>query len=112
MPRRELYLAALGWDDHFKIAYGAPLFANHLWPIAALAGADRELGDRIMAAFNETAERRTDALLAGEVPSVWAHMGGLSGRDVLAGGTCGVSPYRLLKDGAPVAATPHRHRRR
>jgi hypothetical protein len=73
--QEELYLAALNWDDHYKIAYGAPLFANHLWPIAALAGAEREMGDRIMAACRETAERRTDALLAADVPSIWAHMG-------------------------------------
>jgi hypothetical protein len=77
--QEELYLAALNWDDHFKIAYGAPLFANHLWPIAAMAGAEREMGDRIKLAFAETAERRTDALLAGEVPSVWAHMGDYPG---------------------------------
>lgn len=77
--QEELYLAALNWDDHYKIAYGAPLFANHLWPIAALAGADREMGDRIMAAFGETAERRTDALLSGEVPSIWGHMGNYPG---------------------------------
>jgi hypothetical protein len=77
--QEELYLAALSWDDHFKIAYGAPLFANHLWPIAALAGAEPEMGDRIKVAFAETAERRTDALLAGEVPSVWAHMGDYPG---------------------------------
>ena len=73
--QEELYLAALDWDDRYKIAYGAPLFANHLWPIAALAGAEREMGDRIMAACRETAERRTDALLAADVPSIWAHMG-------------------------------------
>jgi hypothetical protein len=77
--QEELYLAALGWDDHYKIAYGAPLFANHLWPMAKLAGADRELGDRLLAACNETAEQHTDELLAGEVPSVWAHMGAYPG---------------------------------
>jgi hypothetical protein len=71
----QLYLAALDWDDRYKIAYGAPLFANHLWPIAKLAGATAELGERIMAACNETAERRVDELLAAEVPNVWTHMG-------------------------------------
>ncbi len=70
----QLYVAALDWDDRYKIAYGAPLFANHLWALARLAGAGRELGDRIMAACVETAERRTDALLAAEVPNVWTHM--------------------------------------
>lgn len=74
-----LYLSALEWDDHYKIAYGAPLFANHLWPLARLAGAGREMGDRIMAAFAETARRETDALLGSEVPSVWKHMGEYAG---------------------------------
>lgn len=77
--QEQLYLAALGWDDHYKIAYGAPLFANHLWPIAKLAGARPEMGDRIMTAFDETAQRETDALLAGDVPSVWKHMGDYPG---------------------------------
>jgi hypothetical protein len=70
----ELYLAALDWDPRYKIAYGAPLFANHLWSIARAAGAPAELGERIMAACVETAERRVDALLAAEVPNVWTHM--------------------------------------
>ncbi len=73
--QEQLYLAALDWDDRYKISYGAPLFANHLWPIAKLAGADRGMADRIMAACNETAQRNTDALLAADVPSVWSHMG-------------------------------------
>jgi hypothetical protein len=77
--QEQLYLAALEWDDRYKISYGAPLFANHLWPVARLAGAGREMGDRIMAACNLTAERDTDALLAGDVPSVWAHMGSYPG---------------------------------
>jgi hypothetical protein len=71
----QLYLAALNWDDRYKIAYGAPLFANHLWPIAKLAGADSEMGGRIMAACQETADRRVDEMLAADVPSVWTHMG-------------------------------------
>jgi hypothetical protein len=70
----ELYRAALTWDDHYKIAYGAPLFANHLWPLAQLAGAAPEMGERIMAACVETGDRRADELLASDVPSVWAHM--------------------------------------
>jgi hypothetical protein len=71
----QLYLAALSWDDRYKIAYGAPLFANHLWSVAQVAGAGAEMGERIMAACNETAERRVEELLAADVPSVWAHMG-------------------------------------
>jgi hypothetical protein len=77
--QEELYLAALDWDDRFKIAYGAPLFANHLWPFAKMAGADREMGVRMLEACRETADRRTDELLAGDVPTVWAHMGAYRG---------------------------------
>ena len=45
-----------------------------MWPFAKLAGADRELGDRLMAACQQTADRETDAMLAAEVPNVWTHM--------------------------------------
>jgi hypothetical protein len=72
--QEELYLAALQWDDRYKISYGAPLFANHLWPFAKLAGAGREFGDRLLAACQQTADRETDAMLAAEVPNVWTHM--------------------------------------
>jgi hypothetical protein len=77
--QEQLYLAALEWDDRYKIAYGAPLFANHLWVVARIAGAEPEMGQRIMAAFEETAERRVDELLAADVPSIWAHMGSYPG---------------------------------
>ncbi len=77
--QEQLYLAALEWDDRYKIAYGAPLFANHLWAVARLAGGARELGERIMVACEQTAARRVDELLAADVPSVWAHMGAYPG---------------------------------
>jgi hypothetical protein len=72
--QEELYIAALGWDNRFKISYGAPLFANHLWPFAKIAGANRKMGERMLVAAEATAERCTDELLAGDVPTVWAHM--------------------------------------
>ena len=65
---------AVGWSEEFRIAYGAPLFANHIAPFFELAGVPD--GDRIvMDAF----ERGTPAAMAGltpdaDVPSFWTHL--------------------------------------
>jgi hypothetical protein len=70
--QQELYVRAIGWDDRYKIAYGAPLFANHVAPLFALAGIDG-VYPRIAARFEETAERLTDAMHEAPVPSMWQH---------------------------------------
>lgn len=36
-----LYKRMADWDEDYRIAYGAPLFINHLVPLARAAGADR-----------------------------------------------------------------------
>ncbi len=77
--QEELYVNAIQWDDRYKIEYGAPLFANHIEPFFELAGMDAEIGERIMAACQSTADRMTDELLGKEIPSVWRHMGSTEG---------------------------------
>jgi hypothetical protein len=74
----ELYMRAIGWDETYKIAYGAPLFANHIAPLFALAG-EPGAYPRIAAAFEATAERMVEPLRANDVPSVWAHMASTNG---------------------------------
>lgn len=73
--QEELFMRAVEWDDAYKIAYGAPLFANHLKPFFDLAGMANaeELSERLMAACEETAAVHTEALLGAEVPSIWRH---------------------------------------
>ncbi|OJU79756.1 MAG: hypothetical protein BGO11_02825 [Solirubrobacterales bacterium 70-9] len=73
--QEELFMRAVEWDDAYKIAYGAPLFANHVKPffeLAGMANAD-ELGNRLLEACEETARANTERLLGAEVPSVWQH---------------------------------------
>lgn len=68
--------AAVGWSDEFRIAYGAPLFANHIVSFFELAGVPD--GRRIVM---ESFERGTAAAMAGlsadaDVPSFWTHLAG------------------------------------
>lgn len=78
--QQELFLRAVEWDDEYKIAYGAPLFANHLKPFFDLAGlTDPSYGERIMRACEETAQRMTPQLLGRPVPSMWPHFGTTEG---------------------------------
>jgi hypothetical protein len=78
--QQELFLRAVEWDDAYKIAYGAPLFANHLKPFFDLAGlTDPSYGERIMRACEATAERMTPLLLGKPVPSMWPHFGTTEG---------------------------------
>jgi len=75
-----LYMAAVDWDPAYKIAYGAPLFANHLAPFFALAGVDGNVRERIMRSCQGTADGMVERLLAEhEVPSIWGHMGATGG---------------------------------
>lgn len=65
---------AVGWSEEFRIAYGAPLFANHIVPFFELAGVPD--GRRIVM---ERFERGTGAAMAGlspdaDVPSFWTHL--------------------------------------
>jgi hypothetical protein len=65
---------AVGWSDEYRIAYGAPLFANHVVPFFDLAGVPD--GRRIVM---DTFERGTGAAMAGlspdaDVPSFWTHL--------------------------------------
>ncbi len=75
----ELYMKAIEWDDHYKVAYAGPLFANHLAPFLELAGCPdeeiRELFDRFAAEADELAA----AMVEEEVPSIWKHLGEAEG---------------------------------
>jgi hypothetical protein len=69
-----IFEQAVAWSDEFRIAYGAPLFANHLIPFFELAG----VPDGARLVF-DTFERATPAAMAGlrpdaEVPSFWTHL--------------------------------------
>ena len=75
----ELYMKAVGWDDRYRIAYGGPLFANHLKPFFDLAGVGGDVGQRIMDACQGTADRLVAELLDSDVASVWTHMGTTEG---------------------------------
>lgn len=78
--QQELFARAVEWDDAHKIAYGAPLFANHLKPFFDLAGlTDPSFGERIMRACQETAQRMTPRLIGKPVPSMWNHFGTTQG---------------------------------
>lgn len=75
--QEELFMKAVEWDDAYKIAYGGPLFANHLKPffdLAEMPGAD-DAARRLMEACEATAERHVDELLGADVPSFWRHVG-------------------------------------
>ncbi len=81
----ELYMKAVEWTPRYKIEYGAFLFANHLLPFFEVAGAaDGDVGARIAAACQETADRMLDDLVAsvdtGLPGAVWGHIGTTPGR--------------------------------
>ncbi len=73
--QEELFMRAVEWDEGYKIAYGAPLFANHVKPFFDLAEmpAAEDLGRRLMEACEATARAHTDELLGAAVPSIWQH---------------------------------------
>lgn len=80
----ELYMKAVEWSPRYKIEYGAFLFANHLLPFFQVAGVDEDVGARIVAACEETAERMIDELVAsvetGLPGAIWGHIGSTPGR--------------------------------
>jgi hypothetical protein len=74
--QEELFMRAVEWDDLYKIAYGAPLFANHLKPffdLARMPGRE-DAGRRLMEACEETARRHAGELLGAPMPTFWAHV--------------------------------------
>lgn len=80
----ELYMKAVEWSPRYKIEYGAFLFANHLLPFFEIAGVDGDIGARIAAACQETADRMLDDLVAsvetGLPGAIWGHIGSTPGR--------------------------------
>lgn len=71
-----LFEQAVGWSEEYRIAYGAPLFANHVVSFFDLAGVPD--GRRIV---RERFERATAAAMAGlspeaELPTFWTHLAG------------------------------------
>ncbi|MGH2938806.1 MAG: hypothetical protein ACRDPE_11890 [Solirubrobacterales bacterium] len=79
--QEELFMRAVEWDDDYKIAYGAPLFANHLKPFFDLAEMPRadDLGQRLGAACEATAATNTERMLKAEIPSIWQHLANTEG---------------------------------
>jgi hypothetical protein len=80
----ELYMKAVEWSPRYKIEYGAFLFANHLLPFFEIAGVGGDIGERIAAACQETADRMLDDLVAsvetGLPGAIWGHIGTTPGR--------------------------------
>jgi hypothetical protein len=72
--QQELYMRAITWDARYKVAYGAPLYANHLATLFELAGIAGAY-PRIAALFERTADRVADSMLAADVPSLWRLFG-------------------------------------
>lgn len=73
--QEELYMKAVEWDDNYKIAYGAPLFANHLKPffdLAEMPGRE-DAAKRLMDACEETARLHAAEMLGVEMPVIWKH---------------------------------------
>jgi len=80
----ELYMRAVEWSPRYKIEYGAFLFANHLLPFFEIAGVGEDIGARIAAACQDTADRMIDELeasVASGLPgAIWGHIGTTPGR--------------------------------
>jgi hypothetical protein len=76
IAQQELYMKAAGWDEIYKIAYGGPLFANHVKPffdIAEMPGAEAAAVE-LMEACVKTADSHAAELARAEVPSVWGYI--------------------------------------
>lgn len=61
-----LYETVVAWPDRMRVEYGAPLFANHLAPWVAAAGADPLLVDEVRRRAQETGRCTVDRLLERE----------------------------------------------
>jgi hypothetical protein len=72
--QEELFFDVAGWEPRYRIAYGGPLFANHLRPFFDLAGVGGDVGARILAACEATADELAGALLEAPVAEIWQHM--------------------------------------
>ena len=73
--QEELFMKAVEWDDNYKIAYGAPLFANHVKPffdLARMPGRE-DAAKRLMESCEEIARRHAGELLDAAIPIVWSH---------------------------------------
>lgn len=75
--QEELFMKAVEWDEEYKIAYGAPMFANHLKPFFDLAGLDDadDLATQLLADCEATAERVVPQLHGADLPSFWPYVG-------------------------------------
>ncbi len=72
--QEELYLQAIEWDDRYKIAYGGPLFANHIRPFLDIAGVDGEAGKHLLETFLTVSDELADHYLGAEIPTMWQHL--------------------------------------
>jgi len=72
--QEEMFFDVAGWEPRYRIAYGGPLFANHLRPFFDLAGVGGDVGARILAACEATADELAGELLEAPVAEIWQHM--------------------------------------
>lgn len=73
--QKELFLKAAEWSPRYKAAYGAHLFANHLYPFFELLPSGQDWGERIRTEFEAAAADVLDDMLASEEPpSIWRFM--------------------------------------
>ena len=71
----ELYRRVIDWDDRYRIAYGADLYACLLKSFAEPPGSGEEFGARIRERFSRSIERHLDDLHTGaEQPLVLQHI--------------------------------------
>lgn len=76
----ELYRRVMDWDERYRIAYGAELYAYLLKSFGDLLGLGATFGENIRARFAESVERHLADLHSGdERPLVLQHIAGTAG---------------------------------
>jgi hypothetical protein len=76
----QLYRMMIDWDDRYRIAYGAHLYAGLLRNFAHPLGFGANFGVQILERFNQTVEKHLDNLHSGlEQPVVLQHIAATDG---------------------------------
>jgi hypothetical protein len=76
----QLYRMMIDWNDRYRIAYGANLYAGLLKNFAHPLGLDAKFGVQILERFNQSVEKHLDNLHSGrEQPLVLQHIAGTDG---------------------------------
>lgn len=76
----ELYRRVIDWDERYRIAYGAELYAYLLKSFADQLGFGAQFGDTVRARFSASVDRHLEDLYSGgELPRVLQHIATTSG---------------------------------